>query len=312
MLTGLRSLPARAPRAALLLCFLAAAAIAIAALSASLPAQDGGGGSGGGVPAPPAPPAPPADPPAEPTPEEKAKQEAEAEAARLAAEKRKKVAELFAATKAEYDEAGQLVLTYDFSAGDQSIAADWGPSVESFKKRVRWSRGWEGGSGEHWRDTIVVSEYGTWLHKAVWTDVSVDVQFQMLTEIMKPGDLVAAVYSWDKNKRMAGSNVGEQCIRIDPSLKPTGAPIPAKSPVLHAAEERTFGFKLKGGVLAATLSGRPNGIDTSKSEKFLSKLGPGHVGVVWRGDYMKGYLVKVTIAGTLDPEWIEKALKGAD
>jgi hypothetical protein len=273
-------------------------------------AQDGGGpGPVGGPPGGPPPAEPPA-PPAEPTEEEKANQAAEAEAARLLAEKQKRICELFAASKAEFDPEGRLVLTYDFSAGEQGIAADWGPGIESFKKRVRWSRGWEGGSGEHYRDTIVIAEYGVWLHKAMWKDVAVDIQFQMLTEIMKEGDLVAAVFSYDKNKRMVGSNVGEQCIRIDAALKPTGTPIPAKYPVLQAAEERTFGFRLKDGVLAATQSGRPI-VDTAKNEKFLSKLGPGHAGVVWRGDYMKGYLIQVVITGTLDPEWTEKALKGA-
>lgn len=279
-------------------------------LSGSL-AQDGGGVGPAGGPPGGGPPAEPPAPPAEPTEEEKAKAAAEAEAARLLAAKQKRICELFAATKAEFDPQGQLVLTYDFSGGDQGIAADWGPGIEAFKKRVRWSRGWEGGSGNHWRDTIVVSEYGLWLHKAVWKEVAVDVQFQMLTEIMKEGDLVAAVFAWDKNRKLAGSNIGEQCIRIDAALKPTATPIPARYPVLHAAEERTFGLKLKDGVLAATQSGRAV-VDTSKNDKFLSKLGPGHAGVAWRGDYMKGYLIKVVFSGTLDPEWLEKTLEPAN
>jgi len=298
--------PSRGARRALLL--------AVAILSALLPAvavaQSGGGGEPvGGPPPPVGPPATPA-PPAEPTEEEKAAAAAAAEAARLLAEKQKRICELFSASKAEFNPEGQLVLTYDFEGGDQSIATDWGPDIDTFKKRVRWSRGWEGGVGRTYRDTIVVSEYGIWLHKAMWKDVAMDVQFQSLTEIMKEGDLVAAVFAWDKNKKIAGSNMGEQCVRIDPSLKPAGAPIPTKYPVLHSAEERTFGYKLKDGVLAATQSGRTI-VDTAKNEKFLSKLGAGHAGVVWRGEYMKGYLLRVVLTGTPDPEWLDKALKDA-
>lgn len=241
------------------------------------------------------------------TEEEKAAREKAAQEARELAARQKTIAELFSATEVKWEkETGRIILTYSFENADHSIARDWVPEIPRFKKRVRWSRGWEGGAGVD-RDTIVVSEHGTWLHKAQWTEVEVDVDFHMITEIMKKGDLIAAVYAWDKGRRMAGSNIGEQLVRLSASQKHTGKPIPRQAPLMHADERRTFGFKLQDGVIAATQKGRVN-FDSKSQKNFLKKVKPGHVGFSWRGEYMKGYLISYTMRGTLDPEWLAKAL----
>ncbi len=233
--------------------------------------------------------------------------EAAAEAARLAAEHQRKIKDLFVATGVEFDIEGRVALEYNFEGGEQSIAADWGPRIEDFNKRVRWSRGWEGGTYAYRHDTIVVAESGIWSHKAVWRDLEMDVQFQLITEIMKPGDIVAAVYTYDKGKRIVGSNIGEQCVSLNSSLKLVANPIPPQNPLLHSGEERTFGFKLKDGLFTATQMGRSS-VDTAKSKNFLKKLTPGHAGFAWRGEYMKGYLIKVTLRGNLDDEWLSDQL----
>jgi hypothetical protein len=238
-----------------------------------------------------------------------AEAKAAADARKLLEEHRSKIKDLFSATEVEFDEQGRLSIQYDFESGDQALSADWGPDIKSFKKRVRWSRGWEGGGAYAYRDhTIVIAEHGIWLHKAVWRDVEMDVEFQMITEIMKPGDIVAAVYVWDKNRRIVGSNIGEQCVKLNSALKPAANPIPRKHPLLTSGEERIFGFKLKDGVLTATHKGRATA-DTSESKKFLKKLAPGHAGFAWRGTYMKGYLIKITFKGNLDDEWLSEKLK---
>ena len=241
--------------------------------------------------------------------EEKAAREKAAEEARQLAERQSAIALLFNATTVAWEEeTGRIILTYNFEDADHSIARDWVPEIPKFKKRVRWSRGWEGGAGID-RDTIVVSEHGTWLHKAQWSEVEVDVDFHMITEIMKKGDLIAAVYAWDKGRRMAGSNIGEQLVRLSGSQKHTGNPMPRAFPLMHSDERRTFGYKLRDGVIAATQKGRVN-FDSSKSKNFLKKLKPGHAGFTWKGEYMKGYLISFTMKGTLDPKWLEKALAG--
>jgi len=239
---------------------------------------------------------------------EEARKAAEA-AARELAERREGITNLFNATKIEFDPDGNVSLTYEFEESDKLVARDWGPEVERFKKRVRWSRGWEGGGSRVYRDdTIVVSEYGTWLHKAKWEEVEVDVEFHMITEIMKPGDIIAAVYSWNKNKRLVGSNIGEQILKLNASPKRAGNGIPRAFPLMHADEERTFGYRLKDGVFTATHSGRDT-VDTSGQKSFLKKLTPGHVGFSWRGEYMKGFLLKVSMKGKLDKEWLSDQLE---
>ena len=240
--------------------------------------------------------------------QEEARKAAEA-AARELAERIEGIRSLFNASKMEFDPDGSVALTYEFEESDKFVARDWGPEIERFKKRVRWSRGWEGGGSRVYRDdTIVISEYGTWLHKAKWKEVDVEVEFHMITEIMKPGDIVAAVYSWNKNKRLVGSNIGEQILKLNASPKRAGSGIPRAFPLMHADEERTFGYRLKDGVFTATHSGR-NTVDTTGQKSFLKKLTPGHVGFSWRGEYMKGFLLKVSMKGELDEEWLSDQLK---
>ena len=246
----------------------------------------------------------------EPTPEELAAAEKAQAEARLLVRRREAIAGLFSATSVEWNsETGEIVLTYKFQDADHGMALDWFPSIEKFKKRVKWSRGWEGGTRSYYGDTIVVAEYGTWLHKAEWTNVEMDIEVHLLTEIMKKGDLLAAVYAWNKGNKMVGSNIGEQLVRLSGGQRHTGNPMPRAFPLMHADERRTFGFKLKDGVLAATQGGR-EGVSTRENPKFLKKLKPGHAGFSWKGTYMKAAVIQTVIKGTLDPEWVEKQLDG--
>ncbi|MFN0060040.1 MAG: hypothetical protein ACKVX7_16405 [Planctomycetota bacterium] len=247
-------------------------------------------------PPPETPPAPPETPPAEPPSGSDA-------AARL-----KEISRLFSATEVKFAEDQQtVIITYDLSTSETMAGEDFSPPVEKTNNRIRWARDHEGYSTFVGRG-IMIAEYGVWLHKAVWAqDVAMDVEFHYLSEIMKPRDIIAAVYAWDKGKRIVGSNVGRQCIKLSPDVKLSGPPIPEDAQIMRADEKRVFGFKLQHGVLAATVGGRKT-VDTDSKPKFLSKPESGSVGLAWRGEYCKGAVTKITITGKLDKEWLAKQL----
>ena len=230
-----------------------------------------------------------------PTAEEQAKAERE---------RQEKITGLFGPTKLEFLPKKRVSLHYDFNTDEHGLAEDFSPEIESVAKRMRWSRGWEGWSGWSSRG-VVVNKRGSWLHKAVWTEVEIEILYGQLSEIMKNGDVIAAVYTWDRGKTLVGANLGQQCIRLR-GFKHAKAPIPKQSPpLLRARQKITFGYHLENGVLTAMLRGKPRA-NTGDKPKFLKKLAPGHVGFAWNGQWVKGIVMSIKIKGTLDPEWLAK------
>ena len=218
------------------------------------------------------------------------------------------IRKLFYATKVEFDKEGKIILTYDFQKREQAIAEDFRPTIESVAKRMRWSRGWEGTYYEWYKSGVVINKIGKWIHKAVWQDVDMEFEYGMLSEIMKKGDIVAAVYAWDKGKHMVGSNRGHQCIYLNSSLKHVKSPLPKTfPPLMKNTQKLTFGLRMKQGVLTATKMGR-DVVDTSSKPNYLKKLKPGHVGIAWNGQWVKGIILNIKISGVLDEEWLTKEL----
>jgi hypothetical protein len=233
---------------------------------------------------------------------------AESEEAEFDPALKEKIRQLFVATKIEFEGSDRVILFYHFKKNDQHIAADFQPAIESIPKRMRWSRGYEG-YYTLWEHGVVVNRLGIWLHKAVWDDdVEFDFEYGSLSEIMKPADLIAAIYSWNKGKRIVGSNRGEQCVYLSKALKHAKAPIPRSAPSLITnGQKRHIGFRIEDDVFSAQTAGRTRA-SADESSKFLKNRAPGQVGIAWNGQWVKGMISSVTIKGTLDKEWLEKAL----
>ncbi|NRA75671.1 MAG: hypothetical protein HRU16_06980, partial [Planctomycetes bacterium] len=78
----------------------------------------------------------------------------------------------------------------------------------------------------------------------------------------------------------------------------TGGVGPA--PVIVYEDPNKFGFELKDGNFCALLNGRPK-LETD-NKKVLRKLGPGQVGLIWRGT-ISGIVPKLKIRGKIDLDW---------
>ncbi len=240
--------------------------------------------------------------------DEKKQQEEQDKKAAAQKAQQEQIREMFRATNIEFGDEGEITLSYNFTRKNESVAYDFEPTIESVPKYMRWSRGWE---GYHtlWEYGVVVNRFGKWLHKGVWDEVSFEFEFGSLSEIMKKGEIIAAVYAWDKGKRFAGSNLGEQCVYLNSGLKHAKTPIPKKHPsLMQNGNKRTIGLKVSNGLLTATRNGRRTADSASKSS-FLKKIRPGRVGIAWNGQWVKLLIVSVKIQGKLNQEWLDKALE---
>ncbi len=224
----------------------------------------------------------------------------------------KRVKGLFAATKVEFPKKDRVALTYAFKNREVFIGEDFSPNIEKSEKSIRFSKRGDlyriGTDLDH--HGVVFYKAGMWFHKALWEEVDVEVDFVHLSEVMKPGNLLCVAYAWNKDRYFIASNLGEQIVEFNRSLRVKRA-IPAKFPLIDSGKLRQFGFKLKNGIFESTVSSRPRH-STDGHRKFLKKLGPGRIGLAWQGSLIKGIVHELRITGRLDPKWLEKALQDAN
>ena len=173
------------------------------------------------------------------------------EARKPAAPKLEVLNELFSASKVEILEDGRVRLTYDFETKEDELLQDWTPDISTTRNRIRWSRGYEG-TFSTVEDGLVIADEGIFLHKGFWKDnVKVEVSYLSMANTGK-NDLIAAVFAYDKGRRVVGSNMGSQCVRLSNKLKHKGAPIPRQlSSPLVSSRKSTFSMELKDCVLHA-------------------------------------------------------------
>ncbi|MGE3166455.1 MAG: hypothetical protein AB7O52_16255 [Planctomycetota bacterium] len=244
-------------------------------------------------------PTPPAEPspPAEPTPP------ADAGAGSLTAAEREKLLAEFHATSATFEDDGRVCLVYDFEQRDLGIVEDFVPDMADTKRRVRWSQGYEG-TFRTVENGIVIADHGTWMHEALWKSATLEVEYMSMAPYRR-GDLLAAVFSYDKGRRTVGSNNGTQCVRLKGDQH-AGKPHPAEPEMIESEKRFRFGMAVGDGTVTSLRNGRPT-CDTKEFKNFVAKPTSGMVGLVWRGT-INGFIFKVTIVGDLDPEWVDKKL----
>jgi len=208
-----------------------------------------------------------------------------------------RILDLFQATGEKITPDGVLELVYNFESEQQSLGDDWFPPPALRGQRVRWSRDWEGNC-EGVSGGVIISDTGQWFHSAVWQpDVRMELTYVSFLGGRR-GDMVAAVFAWSKKLRQrVGSNLGRQLVRIS-GTKATGGVGPA--PVIVYEDRNKFGFELKDGIFSALLNGRPK-LETD-NKKVLRKLGPGQVGLIWRGT-ISGIVPELKIRGKIDLDW---------
>lgn len=214
----------------------------------------------------------------------------------------------FRASSAELLEDGRVRLVYDFSSKDPNLLGDWSPEIKQTERRIRWSQGYEG-TWTTVEDGLIIADHGIFIHNAHWAG-DVDIQVDYLS-MATPGkkDVLGAIYAWDKGRKIVGSQVGEQCVRLSKNIAPRGRPIPAKElPQLVAEEKRTFGLRIREGIAEATRSGRVHA-SSEGNEKFTKGLDTGQTGLAWKGR-VNGFIFKIVVEGKLCPEWIAENIPG--
>ena len=236
-----------------------------------------------------------ADPPADPA-ADAAKKEAPA-AFQLTEEEQERILDLFQASGETISKDGVLELIYDFESEERSLGDDWFPPPADRGQKVRWSRDWEG-LCEGVSGGVIVADTGQWFHSAVWQpNVRMELTYVSFVGGRR-GGMVAAVYAWSKKLRQrVGSNLGTQLLKIS-GTKATGGL--CKAPDIVYEDPNKFGFELKDGNFRTLLNGRPK-LETD-NKKVLKKLGPGQVGLVWRGT-ISGIVPELKIRGKIDLDW---------
>lgn len=216
----------------------------------------------------------------------------------LTEEEQERVLDLFQATDEKVSKDGVVELTYKFESEENSLGDDWFPPPGERGEKVRWSRDWEGLFCDGVSGGVIISDTGQWLHSAVWQP---DVQME-LTYVSflggRRGDMIAAVYAWSKKLRQrVGSNLGTQLVKISGTRATGGL---GKAPDIVYEDHHKFGFELKDGKFRTLLNGRSK-LETD-NKKVLKKLGPGQVGLVWRGT-ISGIVPELKIRGKIDLDW---------
>lgn len=242
-------------------------------------------------------PAPPAPAPA---PGEPAAPAADAAKFLLTEEEQDKVRALFHASGTQIDAEGRIHLNYRFSDEVPETADDWIPKITRENPTVRFTKGWEG--TQNGTDGILIADAGQWFIDAEFApDVAMDVTFESNCGGTK-GDMIAATFAWSKMKSRVGSNLGGQIVKLSGTKSAGGM---GTVPDIMFEERTVFGFVLAGGKFAATRGGS-TALET-EGAKFLKGLGPGRVGLVWRGN-ISSVLPQVTVEGRLDLDWIAEKL----
>ncbi|MCA8960966.1 MAG: hypothetical protein KDC38_10660 [Planctomycetes bacterium] len=221
-------------------------------------------------------------------------------------EEQQRIAQLFRATEIVFKKDGSISLRYDFESKRESLLEDW--SVNARKKNVvRWSRGYEGKTTTV-EDGLIIADEGMLLHRAKWRDANLNVDY-LSTSGTRSQDLLAAIFAYDRGKRIVGSHLGSQCVQLK-GLRRTSQCIPRANTTTVSHDERlSFGYKIEKGVLYATKSGASM-VNTMENPKFTRDLGPGFGGLAWQGR-VQGFVFSVTIEGHLDADWLKEALDKA-
>ena len=215
----------------------------------------------------------------------------------------------FHATEGSVDEEGRVHLVYRFSTKDSTLLEDWTPELKDSKRRIRWSQGYEGTwtTVEH---GLVIADEGIFLHKAQWQpDVEISVEYLSMASSGKK-DVLAAIYAWDRGRKIVGGHYGTHCLRLDGKMRPRGRPIPARALSPQAVEDRrTFGLRIAEGIAHALNNGHVTAT-SEENEKFTKDIEPGMIGLGWKGR-VNGFIFTIEIEGKLDPEYLEEHLPGA-
>ncbi len=219
---------------------------------------------------------------------------------------RKKVIEnLFHATGKSWPAEGRLRLSYTFNFSADKLTGDFFPAISSVNKNIRYST-----PGDR-RRGLIIAEYGQFLHKARWKNVTMDMKFTSYS-VSRKGDLLAAALSDSKGKRAMGCNMGRSMVNIVKG-KVAGKPMPLVFPQAARRTAMHYGCEFKDATFRCRLNGATakdpaaNPIETKKLPKWLKKTKTGHVGFIWRGQ-TQGYINEIVIEGELDDEWLQKQL----
>lgn len=221
-------------------------------------------------------------------------------------EEEEQIERVFLTRQVKFPGERKIELVYDLEEEEIALGEDFLPDVKEAAKRMRWA----GDYGEdHTSITggLVVNRKGFWLHKTEWESAEIDITWGQLTEVSKKEDCVAAVFAFGKGRKKSfvGSNWGEQCVRLNTSLKFSARPEPAKLIDPPRAQSKlTFGLKVEDGVVTATKNGRPRA--TAKDSKITKKLSPGQVGIAWNGQYVQGIIPEIKITGRPTEKWLRE------
>ncbi|MFN0059481.1 MAG: hypothetical protein ACKVX7_13575 [Planctomycetota bacterium] len=213
------------------------------------------------------------------------------------------IAERFHATEVVFKADGRVSLLYDFESMDPELLADWSPSLDKMNKTARWSRDGEGS----WRTVnhgLVIADKGLLVHAARWIDVTCEVDCLSVSG-SRDGDLLAAVYCYDKGKQIYGSNFGTQLVRLTGRGAPVNA-IPKVCPSRCVGDKRfSFGYRYAAGALVTQHSKR-DVLSSDGHDGFLKKSQPGQAGICWSGR-MQCFVFQVRLEGKLDEDWLKDA-----
>lgn len=209
----------------------------------------------------------------------------------------KAVLALFHATKKEFTEEGLLRLVYDYSTENENLLLDWKPDIATTKRRIRWAVRNDTG--------LMIAETGTHVHQAVWLDrFSMQVKGTSYAQMNRGAYRVAGIFD-SKLKRVLGTNVGDQIVRLN-GMKVT-AGMPRKFPKTAVEQKLDFGFELKDGIFRSK-RGKAKLHDTSKKPSWTKKLVTGRMGLRWSGRTQM-CLHEITLEGRIDPKWLKKSLR---
>ena len=232
-------------------------------------------------------------------------------------EREEKVLSLFSATDKKFND-GKLTLIYDFKSKDDPLLADWKPTLEQARPRVRWSLPQEGPlmSGldeegfriKYYRGCLVLADNGQLLHKAVFlSEAAMTVRLCNMAQ-PRSGTIFAPVFYNEKRKAALGANGGCQLVILK-GARPANArsPIPVMEQPLPRSVVFQIGYRYSKGVLEALKDERMV-IDTSGSPKFAEGFETGRTGIAWNGS-VQCFVLYIVIEGKLDPDWVSRELK---
>ena len=215
---------------------------------------------------------------------------------------------LFSASQVEFTAKGRIRITYQYGLGydpekdeglgkaeeDETLVEDWVPPMEKTRDRIRWVR-----SLDYARNGgIIIAEQGTWLHKAVWSDLKMSFEMRNFAQTKNPGYVAAAIFDL-KGRKAVGSNLGLQFLSLNGFAITRAAPRTYKAP--HVRRQYTYGFVMKEGEFTVTRKGKKT---VGAKQRNLKRF---RAGLRWKGR-VQVCIHKIIFEGTLDDEWLLEVL----